>query len=151
MNQKAKIAIAIGLLVVAGGVTFWFMRAPEEAAAKGEETRTFWMCAGCQVTADLTARQVEAGAKEVGPPGYPLACSKCKEKKLYRAVKCAKCGTPYFTSDVPDSTGMCPKCNPDAKPAVIEEQPEETKTEEGEKSESDTPQAPKRKKPPKAA
>ena len=137
--------------MAAGGVTFWFMRGGEEVAAKAEETKTLWMCGACSGTLDLTAKDVDVMAKEAGPPTPPLICAKCKEKKVYRAVRCSKCGSAYFSSDVPDSTGVCPKCNPDAKPPVIEETVEEVAPAEDGKTESDTPTAPKKRKAPKAA
>jgi hypothetical protein len=125
LNKQVKIAVAIGLLVIAGGVLFWFSKGTEETAAKAAETKTLWMCQACSTTCELTAKEVDVLAKESGPPTPPLLCQKCREKKVFRAVKCPKCGTPYFTSDVPDSTGVCPKCNPDApKASVIEDQKE---------------------------
>ena len=135
MNKQVKIAVAVGILVLSGGIFFWFSRGGEEAAAKSDETRTFWMCSGCMASSDLTAKEVNSLAKESGTNQPPLVCQKCKEKKLYRAVKCAKCGTPYFTSDVPDSTGVCPKCNPDAKVQTVEEKEAE------EAAQSDEPKA----------
>ncbi|HUN80952.1 MAG TPA: hypothetical protein VMV81_05510 [Phycisphaerae bacterium] len=145
MNQKAKISVAVGILVLAGGVFFWFNRGgAEESLAKSDESKTAWMCAGCQGTFDLTAKEVVTMEKAAG--GMPLVCPKCKEKKVYRAIKCAKCGTLYFSSDVPDSPGVCPKCNPEAKPKTIEERIEEVTgqpADEG-KSESADPAAPKK-------
>lgn len=142
LNPKAKIGAAVGLLVIAGGILFWYTRGgAEEAAAKSDETKTTWMCAACSSSFDLTAKQVLVMGKEAGPPGIPLICSKCKEKKVYRAIKCPKCGTLYFSSEVPDSSGVCPKCHPDAKPQTIEEKLNEETAEPAEEGKTDQPDA----------
>lgn len=151
MKQGAKIGIAGGCLVAAVGVYFVFGRSSDEAQLVAQETRTFWMCGGCGETADFTIKQVEALAREAGPPAPPMICAKCKEKKVYRALKCPTCQTPYFGSDVPDSTGQCSKCFPDAKPPPPE--PEEIEVPVSEEEKADQPDAPavKKIKRPKAA
>jgi hypothetical protein len=150
LNQGVKIGIGVGGLAAAIGI-FVFFGGSEEAQLAKPESMTLWMCAACGVTSDLTVKQAETLARESGPPAPPLNCAKCKEKKVYRAGRCDKCQTPFFGSDVPDSSGQCPKCNPEAKPpSPLPDEIEEPLTEE---EKADQPEgAPIKKKPrPKAA
>lgn len=137
MNQSVKIGIVVVLLVAAVIITVKFTLGGEEAAQVADETKTLWMCAGCADTSEFTVKQTTVMAREAGPPAPPLICAKCKEKKVYRAMRCDKCQTAYFTSDVPDATGVCPKCNPDYKPPIVDEPTEEAPTEEGPAGEKD--------------
>ena len=145
-----KIGIGVGGLAAAIGIYFFFSGAETTQLTKSE-TMTLWMCAGCNVTLDLTVKQVEILGKESGPPAPPMICAQCKEKKVYRALRCDKCQSPYFGTDVPDSSGQCPKCNPDAKPAPS--LPDEIEAPATEEEKADQPQgAPVKKRPsPKAA
>jgi len=116
VNQGVKIGIAVVALIAAGAMLFLFSGRKEQSMANADETKTLWMCTSCNEPVDITAGQIQQLAKDSGGPAPPYLCSKCKEKKLFRAMKCDKCGSAYFPSGVPDSTGVCKQCNPDAKP-----------------------------------
>lgn len=116
MNQTVKIVIAVVALGAAVTITILFSGSGEDSQLVADETKTLWMCAGCSQTADLTIKEVETMTREAGPDAPPLNCPHCKEKKFYRAKRCEVCATVYFGAEVPGSTGVCPKCNPEAVP-----------------------------------
>lgn len=151
MKQGTKIGIVVAALLAAGAVFYFTSGTKEQAAAVADETKTLWMCTGCNEAADLSAKAVQDIAKDSPGGAPPYACSKCKEKKLFRAMKCEKCGTVYATG-APDSTGVCPKCNPNYTPPPPPPDEEVAPTSDEEKPEGGEQAAPVRKRPkPKAA
>ena len=44
-------------------------------------------------------------------PSIPIFCEKCKQKTVFKAVKCEKCNLIFFSGTVPnDFTDRCPSC-----------------------------------------
>ena len=44
-------------------------------------------------------------------PSIPIFCEKCKQKTVFKAVKCEKCNLTFFSGTVPsDFTDRCPSC-----------------------------------------
>lgn len=109
-----KIGIAVVLLAAALAITL-FTGDGIEPLADTPESNVKWRCADCDHTFDLSAlksgeAQTRAQAKA------PIHCEKCDKKMAYQVIACPACGTLFFGAEVPDSTGMCPKCNPEASP-----------------------------------
>ena len=51
-----------------------------------------------------------ADSRSTKPPA--LACKKCGQKNVFRAVKCAKCGLAFERGSVPaDFADRCPQCS----------------------------------------
>ncbi|MFQ5424727.1 MAG: hypothetical protein ACE5F9_12205 [Phycisphaerae bacterium] len=122
--QQIKIGVIVVALVGAG-VAFWLSRPGSSTLPDAPESATEWMCDECRHAFSLTISEVsEAQAKAGG--ASPLFCPACNEKDAYRVATCPKCATKYFSSDVPGSSGVCPKCHPDVpvlKPKRPTEEP----------------------------
>ena len=144
MNKVVKIVVAAIALVSAVGITWYsFGGAKEAAAAKSDETKVLWMCSACSEPFDLTTKEVQDLATASGGVA-PYACPKCKEKAMYRAVRCSKCQTAFIAVGPPNATGKCPKCEPEAKPLPPPTEDEAAPTDEQAPEEQADPTAPKR-------
>jgi DNA-directed RNA polymerase subunit RPC12/RpoP len=112
--KSVKIAIIVIALGSALVITLKMGGGEDAKQAVAEESRTSWLCGDCSHQLQLTALEVAEKMKVDG--GAPLTCPQCSAKKVYRSLICDKCSTPYFSREVEGSSGVCPKCNPEAKP-----------------------------------
>lgn len=135
MKQGVKIGIIVVALGGAGISYFVFGGSRDQFLATGDESKTLWMCQGCNEVIEISPKQVLDLATESGGSAPPYICSKCKEKKLYHALKCDKCSTVFFPAGVPDASGVCPKCNPDVKAQPPKPEDEEVVPQQPEGSE----------------
>jgi hypothetical protein len=111
MKNVKIIVIVLGL---GGAALMLFMNMKkEEPIPDTPDTKTLWMCAACQKSLEWTLKEEVDYSHSAAPP---LPCPSCKARELYRAQRCPECDTIFFAADVPNSTGKCPKCNPDLKP-----------------------------------
>ncbi len=112
--KSLKIGVAVVLLAAALAITL-FVGDGAEPLADTAESSVKWRCTGCEHTFDLSAlKSAEAQRRAQGTA--PIHCAKCDEKTAYQVIGCSDCGTLFFGSEVPGSTGQCPKCNPEASP-----------------------------------
>lgn len=112
--KNLKIAIIV-LALGGAGLMFFLNMKKVEAIPDSPESKSLWMCNACKKTVDWTARQEYENSGSAAPPLY---CPSCKARELYRAQKCDNCGTAFFGTDVPGSSGVCEKCHPDIRPAA---------------------------------
>lgn len=136
MKNLKVIIIVLGL--GGAGLMFFMNMKKEEPIPDTPESKSLWMCNACQKTVEWTTKQEYENSGSAAPP---LFCPSCKARELYRAQKCEQCGTVFFGADVPGSSGVCPKCHPDVKPAPP---PEEEEKKQGEETATDEVTAPKR-------
>jgi len=73
--------VAALLLVVAAGATAWWF-------ARGGDARAATLAICTQCLAEQTVKVGDAPGQEA----WPRECSHCREKHVYMARKCAKCG-----------------------------------------------------------
>lgn len=119
--KNVKIGIIVGALAAALLITIFF--GGEEKIPDDGSTNTHWQCIACGHSYDLSLTELLKEYQRVGTENAPLICPKCSEKKVYQPVACHVCKTIFFGTEVPDSTGECPKCKPDATPPpYIEEE-----------------------------
>jgi len=112
--KAVKIGIVVVLLAAALAITL-LTGDGAEPLADTPESSIKWRCADCEHTFDLTAFK-SGEAQRRAQAIAPIHCVHCDEQSAYQVIACPECGTLYFGSEAPGSTGRCPKCNPDASP-----------------------------------
>ncbi len=112
--KALKIGIAVVLLAAALAITVLSGDGVDPLADTAESS-VKWRCTECEHTFDLSALK-SAEAQTRAQATAPIHCTECEEKAAYQVIACPDCGTLYFGSEAPGSTGQCPKCNPDASP-----------------------------------
>ena len=112
--NNVKLGIIVAALGLAG-IMFWRTSSSADDLPDTEESQTRWMCSdpNCGFDFLLTASECQEAEQRAGGTS-PLYCQKCDKKLAYRAATCLACDTPYFGQDVPGSSGLCPKCKPNA-------------------------------------
>ncbi|QDV89938.1 hypothetical protein RAS2_10140 [Phycisphaerae bacterium RAS2] len=123
--QKVKIGIIVGALVLAGAITFMCNKDEEPIEVAPDDPKSPWLCAACNHQFEMNSKEEYQASQGVSNQMPPLNCPQCKAREAYRANVCGECSTWYFGAEVPNSSGVCPKCNPDAKPKPPEEIEEE--------------------------
>ena len=123
--QKVKLGIIVGALVLAGVFTFICNKDQEPIEVAKDDPKSPWLCASCNHQFEMNSKEEYDASQNVPNTMPPFICPQCKARQAWRANICEECGTAYFGSEVPNSTGVCPKCNPDAKPKPPEEVEEE--------------------------
>ena len=111
--------LKIGFVVIAFAlaVAITLMRSDgDETLPDTDDSKTLWKCTACEHQFEMTAREV-AHAKEKAK-GDAVHCPKCQQVKAYQLMACYTCQTLFFGTEVPGSTGECPKCRPDAEPWI---------------------------------
>ncbi|GJQ25859.1 MAG: hypothetical protein HBSAPP02_08910 [Phycisphaerae bacterium] len=130
--QKVKIGIIVGAIALAGIITFMCNKDQEPIEVAADDPKSPWLCAACNHQFELNSKEEFEAAQKVPNNLPPLLCPQCKARQAWRANICEECGTAYFGAEVPNSTGVCPKCHPDAKPKAPEDvEEEEQGVEEG--------------------
>jgi len=105
--------LIVGILALAAAVAlFVFRGSGEEPLPDTDDTRTDWMCRVCKHNFSVTAKGFEEARVAAGGDS-PLICQACSKREAYRVGTCPACGTKFFSTDVPDERGVCPKCHPE--------------------------------------
>ncbi len=112
--KALKIGIAVVLLAAALAITM-LTGDGSEPLPDTPESNVKWRCSDCEHTYDLSSLKSAEAQTRAGATA-PIHCAKCDVKAAYQVIGCPECGTLYFGSEAPGSTGQCPKCNPDASP-----------------------------------
>ena len=125
--MKPKPIIAAVLFAAAGLIFYLNSGSAEELPDETPNFTTPHKCVDCDKRIDLDDPEFFVMLEAAGGD-YPLICSGCSEKGVYRYFECSMCQTGFFGVEAPGGTGRCPKCFPEIAPEdapVVERQKRE--------------------------
>ena len=120
--KKKTIMIAIIILgfVVAGAISYKNYVRNKPTSFKSFAGQLTWVkCSNknCNAEYQMDLKDYYTALKENPDPNYPssipaLVCEKCRQKSVYLAEKCEKCGLVFYlySSGAKDFKDRCPKC-----------------------------------------
>jgi len=122
MEESKKKAVMIGVIVVSVVLAIVIF-SKSRSGSKGSSLDAFkgelmWVkCSNpdCEAEYQMDKKEYFEYVQTHARPGgmEPLACEKCGENSIHRAVKCPECGTVFFYGQAgpQDFRDRCPKCN----------------------------------------
>jgi predicted RNA-binding Zn-ribbon protein involved in translation (DUF1610 family) len=119
MDKKKMIPIALACCLLLAAVIFFTTRSENLTSIpdlKGEMTWVKCNNPACGISYEMAMRDyyqlVDTKQRETGSVSPPIACKKCGEESIFRAVKCEKCQAVflYVFGGIEDYADRCPKC-----------------------------------------
>lgn len=120
MNKTVIQLGVVTVLLVAAGVLF-IVRKPAAEPLDAPETKSIWLCDGCQARYDLTAKQLDEWEADtsrwqrvgVDPRSHvsgqqAFLCEKCKQMAVVAAEECPDHQTVAVIRHIDGKVGGCP-------------------------------------------
>ena len=114
-KKQIMIALIVGCLLAAGIIAYINLPEGTKGINAIPKDETVWVkCTKCGAEYEMNHREFaqEVQDKMNGPYIQPITCQQCNEDGIYKAVKCEKCETVFFSGEKGTSyIDECPKCD----------------------------------------